>query len=265
MDLDDRKCRVCGKIFTVLYPDRWAYKTREGERGPVKYWFCSWHCLREDEKKRNARRKIRPKFKEAINLADVKHRDMAEVLSGVLESIEEGNDPRNYLKGIGYHNPSDQLQRVIRWAQKNNKAAAEKLNQLPKPKRGRAKQVKTPEQKSAKASKSKPGPRKRIAKVQKVEIKNGGVVVTAKMLPPEARPKTLDGSEWIRAGEPLPEMPKLLKIAGLESRAIKKATWVRTGNEIVLHKDEEMSLILTADQWRELTKEIELMLEQFGT
>ena len=184
MDLDDRKCRVCGKIFTVLYPDRWAYKTREGERGPVKYWFCSWHCLREDEKKRNARRKIRPKFKEAINLADVKHRDMAEVLSGVLESIEEGNDPRNYLKGIGYHNPSDQLQRVIRWAQKNNKAAAEKLNQLPKPKRGRAKQVKTPEQKSAKASKSKPGPRKRIAKVQKVEIKNGGVVVTAKKLPP---------------------------------------------------------------------------------
>ena len=60
-------------------------------------------------------------------------------------------------------------------------------------------------------------------------------------------------------------MPKLLKIAGLESRAIKKATWVRTGNEIVFHKDEEMSLILTADQWRELTKEIELMLEQFGT
>lgn len=38
------KCSQCGKEFTVLYPDLWAYKTS-------KKWFCTWKCLRADEKK----------------------------------------------------------------------------------------------------------------------------------------------------------------------------------------------------------------------
>ena len=37
-------CRCCGKEFTVLYPDLWAYKV--GGK-----WFCTWKCLRADEKK----------------------------------------------------------------------------------------------------------------------------------------------------------------------------------------------------------------------
>ena len=37
-------CRCCGKEFTVLYPDLWAYKVG-------KKWFCTWKCLRADEKK----------------------------------------------------------------------------------------------------------------------------------------------------------------------------------------------------------------------
>ena len=36
-------CHQCGKEFDVLYPDLWRYK-----RGNK--WFCSWHCLRADEK-----------------------------------------------------------------------------------------------------------------------------------------------------------------------------------------------------------------------
>ena len=38
------KCSWCGKEFTVLYPDLWAYKVG-------KKWFCTWKCLRADEKK----------------------------------------------------------------------------------------------------------------------------------------------------------------------------------------------------------------------
>lgn len=37
-------CSECGKHFYILYPDLWAYKT--GSK-----IFCSWHCLRADERK----------------------------------------------------------------------------------------------------------------------------------------------------------------------------------------------------------------------
>lgn len=38
------RCTQCGKDFDILYPDLWAYKT--GSK-----IFCSWHCLRADERK----------------------------------------------------------------------------------------------------------------------------------------------------------------------------------------------------------------------
>lgn len=37
-------CGECGKHFEILFPDLWRY--RKGKR-----LFCSWHCLRADEKK----------------------------------------------------------------------------------------------------------------------------------------------------------------------------------------------------------------------
>ena len=36
-------CSQCGKDFPMLYPDLWRYKRWNK-------WFCSWHCLRADEK-----------------------------------------------------------------------------------------------------------------------------------------------------------------------------------------------------------------------
>ena len=38
------RCIQCGKDFDILYPDLWRY--RKGNR-----IFCSWHCLRADERK----------------------------------------------------------------------------------------------------------------------------------------------------------------------------------------------------------------------
>lgn len=37
-------CEQCGKDFEILFPDLWRYK--KGKR-----LFCSWHCLRADERK----------------------------------------------------------------------------------------------------------------------------------------------------------------------------------------------------------------------
>ena len=37
-------CSQCGKDFPMLYPNMWRYKT--GNK-----LFCSWHCLRADERK----------------------------------------------------------------------------------------------------------------------------------------------------------------------------------------------------------------------
>ena len=38
------KCPVCGKKFTILYPNLWAYK-RYGQ------FICSWGCIRQHDRK----------------------------------------------------------------------------------------------------------------------------------------------------------------------------------------------------------------------
>lgn len=49
-DLYPHTCRVCGKRFesSVLY----AYK--EVHRSGRIIWFCSWRCLRENEKRQKS-------------------------------------------------------------------------------------------------------------------------------------------------------------------------------------------------------------------
>ena len=46
--LDLKKCRNCGKEFSVLYPHLYRYKVRYGGEGHYHY-FCSWGCLRANE------------------------------------------------------------------------------------------------------------------------------------------------------------------------------------------------------------------------
>jgi len=47
----ERKCKTCGKKIAVLYPTQWVYKI-EKHKGLCWDWYCSWHCLREAEKKK---------------------------------------------------------------------------------------------------------------------------------------------------------------------------------------------------------------------
>lgn len=50
-----RRCAVCGKMFYCDCTDLWAYKkaykkSEKSNRGHPITWFCSWHCMRENEK-----------------------------------------------------------------------------------------------------------------------------------------------------------------------------------------------------------------------
>ena len=273
---DDRSCKVCGKIFTVLHPDRWAYKQTMGSGYN---YFCSWKCLRAYEKQQEekpAKKYVKkPEKKEAIGLATIKHRDQGEVIHGMLAAMEDGEDPRKWLQKIGYANPYDQLKRLKVWATKNDPKAAEALKKIPALKKGPAKGVKR-------------GPRV-IGRVVEKKETNGGLVVTVEKLPEEARPKPQAGGEWEKAPrmigvnddlarqakaaeklcvdikEIMFPQPEWLQIAGLESRAIEKATYVKTGEMIVLMKGDDMNLALKKEQWKGLADEIGVMLGQFGT
>ena len=79
------RCRSCGKEFVVLYPDLWRY--RDGNK-----WFCSWGCLRADEK--GERKEAKGKVNRQMEIA----RELA-------EAMERGEDAIGFLKEKGYTNP----------------------------------------------------------------------------------------------------------------------------------------------------------------
>lgn len=142
-DITMKKCRICGKSIAVLYPTRWAYKRGCSQDGHQFDYFCSWGCMRKDEAKRNEKRKNRQAVRiekelnrEKEELAMTQKRNQKEVARGILEAIEKGENPREYLKRIGYANPTDQLANVKRWAEKNEPEMAEKLKKLAPVKKG---------------------------------------------------------------------------------------------------------------------------------
>lgn len=85
-----RKCRNCGRAFGMLHPTRWAYKRPKGARYE---YFCSWGCLRADEKKGSEEMRgeitIKPEQK-----------------ARALEMAMAGESPLPYLKECGAANPS---------------------------------------------------------------------------------------------------------------------------------------------------------------
>ena len=53
------RCAVCGKEFDVLYPTLWLYKRGAPEH--VEAWLCSWSCLREYDRRKEAKMMGRPR------------------------------------------------------------------------------------------------------------------------------------------------------------------------------------------------------------
>lgn len=92
-----KRCSFCGKEFAVLYPELWRYK-----KGPdinhTSAWFCSWKCLRADEKGEEK---------------PMKHNKQEEIALKLVEAMEKnGADPIEYLKGQGYGNPEKAYQNI---------------------------------------------------------------------------------------------------------------------------------------------------------
>ena len=56
--LTDKTCPICGKVFAVLHPDRWAYRIK-----PHTY-FCSWGCLRVKQKEKEIQMAIKAQTKQ---------------------------------------------------------------------------------------------------------------------------------------------------------------------------------------------------------
>lgn len=85
-----RKCRNCGRAFGMMHPTRWAYKRPKGARYE---YFCSWGCLRADEKKGSEEMRgeitIKPEQK-----------------ARALEMAMDGESPLPFLKECGAANPS---------------------------------------------------------------------------------------------------------------------------------------------------------------
>ena len=80
-------CPVCKRHFWVMYPHLWAYKRGYGLNQQI--YFCSWKCLRTDEKKEkiNVRRLTDEQRQEAVRIH------------------LEGGDAKKYLEEIGCAGP----------------------------------------------------------------------------------------------------------------------------------------------------------------
>lgn len=139
---DSKICEECGKEFTVLFPDMWRFCRVKDGRGRV--YMCSWKCLREwdrekslHKKEAKEQRQIQKELNEgADELAGKAHRRPEDVCRAALAAMDRGEDIREYLKGIGYANPSDMLTKLKRWSEKNDPEAAKRLAEVKGLKKG---------------------------------------------------------------------------------------------------------------------------------
>ena len=90
--IDAKKCPVCGKEFHLLYPNAWGYKRNTGKKN---LYFCSWHCMREEEKERNEMKKLTlEQKKKAVKIA------------------VDGGNPLGFLEEIGIKNSAEAWSKI---------------------------------------------------------------------------------------------------------------------------------------------------------
>ena len=99
------KCKNCGKPISVLAPSRWGYKKRN--RNSSWDYFCTWKCLREDEKKHEKKQKAAEEEKKTAA-----YRDREDEIRRLIKVVKDGKDPYEHLKGEGYANPKDTMRRL---------------------------------------------------------------------------------------------------------------------------------------------------------
>ena len=121
------KCPVCGKQFTVLWPDLWRYK-----RG--RNYLCGYGCMRMIDRGETVMEKFTKEQK-----------------AKAVEIALEGGDPKAYLESIGSKNPENLWYYIKLQLRKNDPETWEKLAGSPK-----RTPVETPESEFVPARKPKP-------------------------------------------------------------------------------------------------------------
>ena len=102
------KCRHCGKDITLLDPHQWGYRKKDKKGGWV--YYCTWKCLRADEKQ-NERPDHIPQKRE--------YRERLKVLEDMIDAAGKGRNVYDYLREQGYKEPKDTLRRLRLAAKKD--------------------------------------------------------------------------------------------------------------------------------------------------
>lgn len=110
----EKKCPVCGKKFDVPWPHQWAFKRRKPNSSNY-YFYCSWKCIRELEKK-----------------GEDKHMGAKKILTEAQENTAiamaiKGEDPRPYLEECGMKDGQSAWSHIRVKLRDNNPELFEKL------------------------------------------------------------------------------------------------------------------------------------------
>ena len=115
------RCKHCGKPISILYPSQWGYKVRN-KKGGWNY-FCTWKCLRADERKEPKPVQVEEQEKEIKN-------NRVQVLEKLMAAAEDGRDIYAYLREEGYTDPKDTLRRLRIKAKKEAPEIYRKMEQM---------------------------------------------------------------------------------------------------------------------------------------
>ena len=97
------RCKHCGKPISILHPSQWGYKVRNKKGGWT--YYCTWKCLRADERKE-------PKPVQAEEPEKETKNNRVQVLEEMLDAVSDGRDVYDYLRDMGYTDPKDTLRRL---------------------------------------------------------------------------------------------------------------------------------------------------------
>lgn len=103
--LEVKKCRQCGKKFTVLYPSMWRYQLCE--HSTRRMWFCTWGCIQAYRS-----------GKEATGMRTGHSR--AETAEALVEAMEAGRDPLEFLRERGYADPAKAYENMKQYCREKN-------------------------------------------------------------------------------------------------------------------------------------------------
>ena len=114
------RCKHCGKPISILHPSQWGYKVRN-KKGGWNY-FCTWKCLRADERKEPKPAQTEEPEKETKN-------NRVQVLEEMMDAVSDGRDVYDYLRDMGYTDPKDTLRKLRITAKKEAPEIYQRMEQ----------------------------------------------------------------------------------------------------------------------------------------